>query len=98
MISTGTGLVLSALRKASTLAPRVTHQVVAFGNPSKLAGALLEAAVADLSNTGTRETFEQGAPAVVQRLAELGKAKPTFSCSVLRRSRSATSCSGSGSG
>ena len=46
---------------------------VAFGNPSKLAGALLEAAMADLSNTGTRETFEQGAPAVVQRLAELGE-------------------------
>lgn len=66
------------LRKASRLAPSVTRQVVAFGNPSKLAGALLEAAMADLSNTGTRETFEQGAPAVVQRLAELGEGRADF--------------------
>lgn len=75
---TENGLVLSTLRKASRLAPKVTRQVVAFGNPSKLAGALLEAAVADLSDTGTRETFEQGAPAVVQRLAELGEGKADF--------------------
>jgi 5-methylcytosine-specific restriction endonuclease McrA len=75
---TETGLVLPTLRKASRLAPRATRQVVAFGNPSKLAGALLEAAVADLSNTGTRETFEQFAPAVVQRLAELGEGKTDF--------------------
>lgn len=72
------GVVLSALRKASTLAPEVTRRVVAFGNPSKLAGALLEAALADLSDTSTRETFEQGATAVVQRLAELGEGKADF--------------------
>jgi hypothetical protein len=75
---TENGLVLSTLRKASTLAPRVTRQVVAFGNPSKLAGALLEAAVADLSDASTRKTFEQGTPAVVQRLAELGEGKADF--------------------
>jgi Protein of unknown function (DUF1524) len=72
------GLVLSILRKARMLVPEVTRRVVAFRNPSKLAGALLEAAVADLSDTSTRETFEQGAPAVVQKLAELGEGKADF--------------------
>lgn len=72
---TKTGLVLSVLKKARRLAPVVARQVAAFGKPSKLAGALLEATEVDLSDLDLREIFEQGAPAIVQRLAELGKDK-----------------------
>ncbi|WP_216216933.1 hypothetical protein [Amycolatopsis aidingensis] len=73
-----TGLLLSMLHKARKLAPEITRQVVAFGSPSKLESALLEATEADLSDTRTREIFERSAPAVVQRLAELGDGKADY--------------------
>lgn len=68
---TETGLVLSALQKAQKLAPEIARRVAAFPKASKLAGALLQAAEADLTDASTRETFVNGAAAVVQRLGEL---------------------------
>lgn len=75
---TGKPVVLMKIKKARKLAPSVAKQVASFREPSNIAGALLEAAEADLSNTHTREIFEKGAPAVVQRLAELGEGKVDF--------------------
>ncbi len=75
---TETLLVKLTLTKASKLSPGVARQVMAFGKSSKLGGALLEATGADLSDAETRNTFEQLAPAVVQRLAELGEGKADF--------------------
>lgn len=75
---TATLVVKLTLVKAARLASSVARQVSTFGNPSKLGAALLEATVADLGDTETRETFEQLAPAVVQRLAELGEGKADF--------------------
>ncbi len=72
------GVALTTLKKARKFAPTVGRRVAAFGKPSGLAGALLEAAEADLGDANARQTFEQGAPAVVQRLAELGEGKADF--------------------
>lgn len=75
---TATLVVKLTLVKAARLASSVARQVSAFGNPSKLGTALLEATVADLGDIETRETFEHFVPAVVQRLAELGEGKADF--------------------
>lgn len=70
--------VLTALRKAARRAPEVARRVQSFGKTSKLAGALLEAVEADLDDAKSREAFEEGAPAIVQRLAELGEGKADY--------------------
>ena len=75
---TGYGVVLTTLRKAKKIAPKVARRVELFGTASKLADALLHVAEADLSDKATRAMFEREAPAVVQRLAELGESKADF--------------------
>ncbi|MEV6644475.1 HNH endonuclease signature motif containing protein [Amycolatopsis sp. NPDC051371] len=70
---TATFLLKMTMTKSMRLAPKVARQVSKFGDPSKLGNALLEATEVDLEDTETRETFEQFAPAVIQRLAELGE-------------------------
>ena len=72
------GVVLTTLRKAKKIAPKVAHRVESFGTVFDLAGALLHVADADLSDKATRAMFEREAPAVVQRLAELGEYKADF--------------------
>lgn len=64
-------VVKSKLNLARGLADKVAKRVTSFGRPSKLGEALLTAAEVDLSDPVTRATFEEGAPAIVQRLAEL---------------------------
>ncbi|GAA2241653.1 hypothetical protein GCM10010413_50130 [Promicromonospora sukumoe] len=72
------GVVLSHLKQAQRLAPDVTRSVHAFGRASKLGEALLVAAEVDLTDSDTQATFEEGAPAIVQRLAELGDGKADY--------------------
>jgi 5-methylcytosine-specific restriction endonuclease McrA len=72
------GVVLTALRKAEKIAPKVAHRVESFGTTLNLAGALLHVAEADLSDKANRAMFEREAPVVVQRLAELGEYKADY--------------------
>lgn len=72
------GLVLTHLNKARKLAPTVSRHVQTFGRATKLGEALLFAAEVDLTKEDTRATFEAGAPAIVQRLAELGEGKAEY--------------------
>ena len=58
------GVLLTTLRKAKKIAPKVARRVELFGTTSKLADALLHVAEADLSDKATRATFEREAPAV----------------------------------
>ncbi|MFF1613534.1 HNH endonuclease [Amycolatopsis sp. NPDC058278] len=69
---------LSLLKKAHGLAPKVERSVRALEQRRTLSTALLKAAVVDLSDEITREAFEAGAPAIVQRLASLGAEKADF--------------------
>jgi hypothetical protein len=56
----------------------VARRVELFGTDFKLADALLHVTEANLSDEATRAMFEREAPAVVQRLAELGEGKADF--------------------
>ncbi len=67
--------VASRLKLAQGFAGTVAKRVLSFGRASKLGEALLLAAEVDLADPDTRATFEEGAPAIVQRLAELGEGK-----------------------
>ena len=75
---TGYRVVITTLRKAKKIAPKVAHRVESFGTSLDLAAALLYVAEADLNDKATRAMFEREAPAVVQRLAELGEWKADF--------------------
>jgi 5-methylcytosine-specific restriction endonuclease McrA len=72
------GVVLTSLQKAKKFAPEVAQRVESFGAGFNLADALLHVVEAVLTDGSTRETFEREAPAVVQRLAELGEGKADF--------------------
>lgn len=71
-------VVFSRLKKARQNAKTVSSRVSSFKKSSELGGALLIAAEANLGDADNRATFEEGAPAVVQRLAELGEEKADF--------------------
>jgi 5-methylcytosine-specific restriction endonuclease McrA len=71
-------VVLTCLKKARQHAPTVTKRFQAFTAPSDLGGALLTAVNADLDDPDVRAAFEVGAPAIVQRLAELGEGKADY--------------------
>jgi hypothetical protein len=64
---------LTRLKKARKVAPKVSKGVTSFQKSHKVGAALLLASEADLENSDERETFLQGAPAVVQKLAESGE-------------------------
>ncbi len=70
--------VTSKLRLAQGFANTVAKRVLSFSRASKLGEALLLAAEVDLTDADTRATFEEGAPAIVQRLAELGDGKADY--------------------
>ena len=70
--------VISKLKLARGLADTVAKRVQSFSRASKLGEALLLAAEVDLTDADTRATFEEGAPAIVQRLAELGAEKADY--------------------
>lgn len=70
--------VASKVRLAQQIAQKVAQRVRSFGRASKLGEALLMAAEVDLMDADTRATFEQGAPAIVQRLSELGGGKADY--------------------
>jgi len=70
--------VATRLRLAQARAETVEKRVRSFGRASKLGEALLLAAEVDLSEADTRATFEEGAPAIVQRLAELGEGRADY--------------------
>lgn len=70
---TTTGLVITKLKKARDLAPRVNDGVQRFGRASELGEALLIVAEADLQDAQIQATFAEGAPSIVQRLLELGE-------------------------
>jgi hypothetical protein len=71
-------VVLTVLKKARKHAPAVTIGVQQFRATTDLGGALLKAINADLSDPETRAAFVVGAPAIVQRLAELGLGKADY--------------------
>lgn len=71
-------LVLSLLNKARKFAPKVVKGVQSFGLESELGEALLVAAEVDLTDSRIKATFEEGAFAIVQRLAELGEGKVDY--------------------
>lgn len=71
-------VVLSTLKKAKKLGPKIASRVEAFNKPSKLGEVLLHAAEADLTDTSIRATFEEIAPAIVQKLADLGEGSADF--------------------
>jgi 5-methylcytosine-specific restriction endonuclease McrA len=75
---TGYGVVLTTLRKAKKIAPKVAHRIESFGTAFDLGAALLHVAEADLNDKATRAMFEREAPAVVQRLAELVEWRADF--------------------
>lgn len=64
---------LTKLKKARKLATKVSKGVASFTKSQKVGAALLLASEADLENDDERETFLEGAPAVVQKLAETGE-------------------------
>ena len=66
------------LRRARHLRSKVIEEVRTFANTNKLAEALILATEADLSNSATKQAFEEYAPAVVQKLALLDEAKADF--------------------
>lgn len=70
--------VTSKLRLAQRYADVVAKRVLSFGSTSRLGEALLLAAEVDLTDADTRTTFEEGAPAILHRLAELGKGKADY--------------------
>jgi hypothetical protein len=65
---------LIVLKKAKRLAPMVAKRLRTFQQPSELGAALLRALEVDLSDVQARATFEELAPAVTQRLADLNPA------------------------
>jgi hypothetical protein len=69
---TRSAVVLTYLEKARRHAPAVVQRFRALAAAGDLGGALLLAANADLADADVRAAFEVGAPAIVQRLAELG--------------------------
>jgi hypothetical protein len=71
-------VVLTCLKKARKLATRVVKEVRAFSAPADLGAALLLAVQADLDDPDVRAAFEVGAPAIVQRLSELGEGKADY--------------------
>ncbi|WP_328381141.1 HNH endonuclease [Micromonospora zamorensis] len=71
-------VVLNRLKEAQRHAKAISSRVRSFRNSSELGGALLLAVEADLEDPGNRATFEEGAPAVVQRLSELAEGKADF--------------------
>ncbi|GIH05839.1 hypothetical protein Rhe02_39060 [Rhizocola hellebori] len=71
-------VVINRLRKARRLAKGISKNVRRFPDQSALGGALLVAAQVDLDDPASRAVFEEGAPAVVQRLSELGTGKVDF--------------------
>lgn len=71
-------IVLSLLNRARKLAPEVAKRTRSFDQATRLGEALLLASEVDLTDGVTRATFEEGAPAIVQRLAELGHEKAGY--------------------
>ncbi|MFF0121260.1 hypothetical protein ACFYP0_18960 [Micromonospora arida] len=71
-------VVLSNLRRAERLRPKVVKQVQTFGNSRKTAENLIKANETDLSDPRARRAFEDHAPAIVQKLALLGEEKADF--------------------
>ncbi|WP_167435578.1 hypothetical protein [Micromonospora chalcea] len=71
-------VIVSHIKKARRLEGKVSSRVRSFGKSSDIGTALLLAAEADLSDPRNRTTFEEAAPAVVQRLSELGADKADF--------------------
>ncbi|MBM2623419.1 hypothetical protein JIG36_48785 [Actinoplanes sp. LDG1-06] len=71
-------VIVSHIKKARKLEVKVSSRVHSFGKSSDVGAALLLAAEADLDNPRIRTTFEEAAPAVVQRLSELGNDKADF--------------------
>jgi len=69
---TGYGLVITALKQARRKARTIERRVRTFRAQSTLGEALLVLIEADLDDAGNRSTFEEGVPAVVKRLSELG--------------------------
>ncbi|MFE6508139.1 HNH endonuclease [Nocardioides sp. NPDC057764] len=72
------GVVHNHLSSAQKYAPLVTKRVLAFNQQPQLGAALLLAAEVDLTDADTLATFEEGAPAIVQRLAELQPEKADY--------------------
>ena len=72
------GVVHNHLNSAQKYAPLVTKRVLAFNQQPQLSAALLLAVEVDLTDPDTRATFEEGAPAIVQRLAELQPEKADY--------------------
>lgn len=72
---TATPIVLSRLKKAANLRGLVIHKVQTFPKSGELAKALVDTVQIDLRNQKARETFEDYAPALVQKLALLGEDK-----------------------
>lgn len=70
-----TPLLLSKLRRARTLRPRVIQMVTEFGNSSRTAENLLRAIETDLNDPSARRAFEAHAPAIVQKLAMIDETK-----------------------
>ena len=71
-------VVLNRLREAHKHAKTVSSRVRSSWKSSELGAALLLAAEVDFHDAGNRATFEEGAPAVMQRLSELGEDKADF--------------------
>lgn len=72
------GVVITHLKKARRLASKVRTAHREFSAASDLSGALVRAAHADLDDPELRAAFEVAAPAVVQRLSELGPGKADY--------------------
>ncbi|MET9226009.1 HNH endonuclease signature motif containing protein [Lentzea sp. NPDC003310] len=70
--------IATLLRASSGHAPKIEHAVHVLKSRRGLASALMKVAAADLSDKKTREAFEVGAPAIVQRLAGLDAGKADF--------------------
>lgn len=64
--------ILSRLRKAERLRPRVIRLVRTFHDTKALAAALLRAKAADLSDADARRTLDEHAPGFIQAMANAG--------------------------
>lgn len=64
-------LVVTQLAKAHALAPEVSRRWTRLHESARLGGALVTAANADLADPTVRAVFEENAPAIARRLAEI---------------------------